>query len=102
MMAAMHFIQRSMKNKESQKDYISFILQGEVRTHTHTHTHRLSLIPPQKLDGFMRTKAAQEQAQKNGPAAADADRRAARDDAASKSIFQMKSLSKAAFKAQAV
>lgn len=30
MVAAMHFIQRSMKNKESQKDYISFILQGEV------------------------------------------------------------------------
>lgn len=31
MVAAMHFIQRSMKVRESQRDYISFILQGEVR-----------------------------------------------------------------------
>ena len=83
MVACMHFVQRSMKNKESQKDYISFILQGE------------------KLDGFMRTKSAQEAASKSA-AVAEADRRAARDDAASKSIFQMKSLSKSAFKAQAV
>jgi hypothetical protein len=54
----------------------------------------------QKLDGFMRTKAAQDAALKKE--GGDQDRRAARDDAASQSIFQMKSLSKVAFKSQAL
>jgi len=80
-------LQRVMKTKEHQQDYFNYIVQSE------------------KLDGFMR-EASQEEAllglgidDESAEAQKDLKaRKAARGDAASKNIFNMKSVSKVAFR----
>jgi hypothetical protein len=62
-----------MKNRNNQRDYIRFIVQGE------------------KLDGFMRIAQQQEQVQ--GLSSEASMRKGARDDSASNSIYNMKSIS---------
>eukprot|EP01105_Mastigella_eilhardi_P023908 TRINITY_DN6113_c0_g1_i1.p1 TRINITY_DN6113_c0_g1~~TRINITY_DN6113_c0_g1_i1.p1 ORF type:complete len:1182 (-),score=308.16 TRINITY_DN6113_c0_g1_i1:54-3599(-) len=71
----LRLLQRTLKLEQHSRDYISFVVQAE------------------KLDGFMREAYAAEQAL----GATTQDKRDTRDDDASKAMYQMKSVSLAAF-----
>lgn len=71
LVSVQRLLQRIMKSSKHQKDYLSYVVQAE------------------KLDGFMRE--AQQQEQVFGKSTKD------RDDAASKAMYQMKSVSVTTF-----
>ena len=75
LVSTQRMLQRTMRNRAHQEDYMSFIVQGE------------------KLDQFMREAQAQQ--------AVFGESQVERDDDASKSLYQMKSLSARTLKARA-